>query len=103
MLIDHFYLLQVAAVVTRPFYSLFAMTLVAGSIGMLVKTFRKGVQHIQQLHQIPCSRCAYFTADYRLKCTIYPSQALTEDAINCKDFEATSCCPKLTYSKFSKG
>ncbi|MGB3403714.1 MAG: hypothetical protein WBA77_13580 [Microcoleaceae cyanobacterium] len=70
---------------------------------MLVKTFRKGVQHIQQLHQIPCSRCAYFTADYRLKCTIYPSQALTEDAINCKDFEATSCCPKLTYSKFSKG
>ncbi|MGG6263986.1 hypothetical protein ACQ4M3_22065 [Leptolyngbya sp. AN03gr2] len=46
-----------------------------------------GVKRLRRLHRIPCSRCAYFTGDYNLKCTVRPCEALTEDAIHCLDFE----------------
>ncbi|NJR15853.1 MAG: hypothetical protein HC785_09125 [Calothrix sp. CSU_2_0] len=48
-----------------------------------------GVTTAKQMHQIPCTNCQFFTADYRLKCTVRPSVANTEDAINCTDY-----CPK---------
>lgn len=47
----------------------------------------KGKNQLKTLHQIPCSRCAFFTNDYRLKCTVNPYDAGTESAINCRDFE----------------
>ena len=47
---------------------------------------QKAVQHLQKLHQIPCSKCAYFTGDYRLKCTVNPTVAMSETAIGCQDF-----------------
>jgi hypothetical protein len=40
-----------------------------------------------RMHQIPCSKCQYFTQDYFLKCTVHPHRALSEDAIDCRDFE----------------
>jgi hypothetical protein len=40
----------------------------------------------QKMHQIPCSSCRFFTSNYQLKCTVHPSTALTEEAINCPDF-----------------
>ena len=46
-----------------------------------------GVNYLNKLHQIPCSGCAFFTNDYRLKCTVHPVKALSEDAIGCLDFE----------------
>ena len=36
-----------------------------------------GIDRLQKLHQIPCSKCAYFTGDYRLKCPINPAIALS--------------------------
>ncbi len=39
----------------------------------------------QQMHRIPCAGCQFFTSDYHLKCTVRPSAALTEAAINCPD------------------
>lgn len=103
MLIDHSYLLQVTSASIRPLYSVFAITLVVGTLARVGQTVRQGWQHLQQLHQIPCSRCAYFTGDYRLKCTVYPSQALTEEAIGCRDFEATSSLTPPPCSKSFKG
>ena len=47
---------------------------------------RIGVRHLQRLHQIPCSKCVYFTGDYRLKCTVQPIVAMSEEAIGCGDF-----------------
>ncbi|NET08762.1 MAG: hypothetical protein F6K16_29510, partial [Symploca sp. SIO2B6] len=44
-------------------------------------TAREGIQHLKRLHQVPCSGCTYFTGDYRLKCTVHPIIALTEEAI----------------------
>jgi hypothetical protein len=55
------------------------------------QTLKKGTHHIKKLHDIPCAGCDFFTNDYRLKCTINPIKACTEDAIGCIDFE-----PKTT-------
>lgn len=49
-------------------------------------TLRQGASYVRRLHQIPCSQCAYFTGDYRLKCTVHPISALTEEAIDCMDY-----------------
>jgi hypothetical protein len=40
----------------------------------------------KQMHKIPCTNCQFFTNDYRLKCTIQPTIALTEQAIDCRDY-----------------
>jgi len=50
-------------------------------------TFKSGISYVKRLHQIPCSRCTFFTGDYRLKCTVHPYSALTETALNCSDYE----------------
>jgi hypothetical protein len=42
---------------------------------------------LKRLHQIPCSGCIFFTGDYRLKCTVHPCKALSEEAIDCLDYE----------------
>lgn len=48
---------------------------------------RDGVSTAKQMHQIPCAGCQYFTANYRLKCTVHPSIANTENAIDCMDYQ----------------
>ncbi|MFP4133819.1 MAG: hypothetical protein ACLFQP_05425 [Halothece sp.] len=48
---------------------------------------KRGTNYLKTLHQVPCSRCAFFTNDHRLKCTVNPYEAGTEEAINCRDFE----------------
>ncbi|OCQ99918.1 hypothetical protein BCD64_02220 [Nostoc sp. MBR 210] len=60
------------------------MILVAWS---LWSTARDSVATAKQMHQIPCPGCQFFTDDYRLKCTVHPSVANTEDAINCMDYQ----------------
>ncbi|MEL6931131.1 MAG: hypothetical protein AAFO95_21300, partial [Cyanobacteria bacterium J06600_6] len=44
------------------------------------------IAQAKRMHQIPCTKCRYFTGDYRLKCTVNPAQANTEEAIGCSDF-----------------
>ncbi len=53
-------------------------------------TFQQGIIYLKRLHQIPCSRCTFFTGDYHLKCTVHPYSALTETAVNCSDYEANN-------------
>ncbi|MDZ8183330.1 MAG: hypothetical protein RMX96_00500 [Nostoc sp. ChiSLP02] len=48
---------------------------------------RHSVATAKQMHQIPCTGCQYFTDNYRLKCTVRPSIANTEEAINCSDYQ----------------
>lgn len=48
---------------------------------------RDGAATTQKMHQIPCSSCQFFTGDYRLKCTVQPSIANTEEAIECMDYQ----------------
>ncbi len=56
----------------------------------IYKVTKEGLAHIKRLHQIPCSNCAFFTKEYCLKCTVHPIKALSEEAINCRDFEPSS-------------
>ncbi len=51
---------------------------------------REGIAHLKKLHQIPCDRCAFYTGEYRLKCTVRPYTAFTEEAIGCRDYEPAS-------------
>ncbi|MCC5646812.1 hypothetical protein LC607_28625 [Nostoc sp. CHAB 5824] len=48
---------------------------------------RDSVTTAKQMHQIPCTGCQFFTDDYRLKCTVRPSIANTEEAIHCLDYQ----------------
>ncbi len=47
-----------------------------------------GFSQLRKLHQIPCDRCAFYTGETCLKCTIHPYKAFTEAAISCEDWEA---------------
>jgi hypothetical protein len=48
---------------------------------------RDSVTTAKQMHQIPCPNCQFFTNNYRLKCTVHPSTASTEEAIDCSDYQ----------------
>ena len=45
------------------------------------------VAQAKKMHSIPCTKCRFFTGDYRLKCTANPSIANTEQAIDCIDYQ----------------
>lgn len=62
---------------------LLVFTLFYGITTALRDTFSKA----KEMHTIPCANCQYFTGDYRLKCTVKPSAALTEEAIACPDYD----------------
>lgn len=53
----------------------------------------KGITTVKRLHQIPCSKCQFFTGNYVLKCPVHPKIALTEEAINCSDYSDYSQSP----------
>ena len=44
------------------------------------------IARAKEMHQIPCTKCRFFTGDYRLKCTVNPQVANTEQAIDCPDY-----------------
>ena len=58
-----------------------------GLFWRLVTIIKQAIDHLQRLHQIPCHKCTYFTGDYRLKCTVNPTDAMLEQAIGCRDFQ----------------
>ncbi|NEQ22552.1 MAG: hypothetical protein F6K28_25900 [Microcoleus sp. SIO2G3] len=70
-----------------PLCFLFAWGLVAITIWNVWSACRDGVANTKRLHRIPCANCQFFTGDYHLKCTVRPDIALSEAAIDCRDFE----------------
>lgn len=58
----------------------------------MISGLSQGFDLVKKLHQVPCSKCAYFTGDYRLKCPLNPANALTEEAIGCRDFQDSYNC-----------
>ncbi len=67
--------------------SFIAWGLVLNFVYSLGITFVKGWKQLRRMHQVPCSRCTYFTGDYNLKCSVRPCDALTEESIGCRDFK----------------
>ncbi len=64
-----------------------AWTLITLFAWSIFSAVRDGVATTQKMHQIPCSDCQFFTGDYRLKCTVRPSIANTEAALECCDYQ----------------
>lgn len=64
--------------------------------------FWEGIAQLKRLHQIPCDRCSYFTGNTYLKCTVHPCRALTEEAIDCLDFESARGQLTTTYASADK-
>lgn len=79
--------LSVLRPVLGPLLMVLAWWLAFATVLTVWRTARQGVQQAQQMHRIPCVNCQFFTGDYRLKCTVRPEAALTEDAIDCRDFQ----------------
>jgi hypothetical protein len=46
---------------------------------------------------VPCPRCRYFSNNSYLKCTLHPVTALTEQAIDCRDY-----CPHREEKRIEK-
>ncbi|MCC0176122.1 hypothetical protein I4641_03895 [Waterburya agarophytonicola K14] len=61
-----------------------------GLVGWSLANFVMDVVTVgKKMHQIPCTKCRFFTGDYRLKCTVNPHFANTEEAIGCSDYYQT--------------
>jgi hypothetical protein len=67
------------------FIAAWSITILA--VWSLWSAARDSVTTAKQMHQIPCTGCQFFTDNYRLKCTVHPSIANTEDAIDCLDYQ----------------
>ncbi len=64
-----------------------AWSLVLLALSSLWTAFRDGLTNAKRMHQIPCANCQFFTNDYHLKCPVRPTIALSEEAIDCPDYE----------------
>lgn len=78
-----------------PLYCFCTWSLLGLFLWSLWKAAQDAAVRLRRLHQIPCNRCAFFTGDYRLKCTVHPVKALTEEALNCSDYEPATFVPKV--------
>jgi hypothetical protein len=68
-----------------PFCGFFAWTFIVLLGWSLWSAMHEAAAKAKQMHEIPCTGCRFFTNDYRLKCTVQPSLANTEEAIHCSD------------------
>lgn len=59
---------------------------IAGILGIF-SAIRDAIARSRQMHAIPCTNCRFFTNNHRLKCTLQPFIANTEEAIKCQDFQ----------------
>lgn len=82
------WLVQVIQPVLVPLCFLFAWSLVLLTLWSVGTAIRDGVAEAKRMHQIPCAGCQFFTGDYHLKCAVRPAIALSEEAINCTDYQS---------------
>lgn len=75
----------------------FAWGLILLTLFSIWSSIKAGLKTTKQLHQVPCTGCRFFTNDYRLKCTVHPSIANTEAAINCSDYCSKGNCYTTSY------
>ena len=80
-------LIQVIQPILVPLCFVVAWATVGLGIWNIFSAMRSSVEQAQRMHQIPCSKCQYFSGNYALKCPVHPYEALSEAAINCLDFE----------------
>ncbi len=82
----------------QPILFLFAWLFSAMFISTIVSSIVDVRKRSATMHQIPCHSCRYSTNNHYLRCTVNPSTAFSESAINCFDFYKNSTC----YSNFDE-
>ena len=85
-------ILQDLEPILTPVYFVGAWTLLWLLGWTLVSAIADLIKRAKQMHRIPCTNCQYFTNDHRLKCTVQPHLASTEQAVSCPDYR-----PKSNY------
>lgn len=80
--------IQIIQPMLVPLCFVLAWGIVLLAIWNVVSALRDGVSRAQKMHQIPCANCRYFTNNHLLKCPVHPETALSEAAINCRDYES---------------
>ncbi len=80
------YFLGISEAITTPFSFLVACCVLGLAVWTLVSAIFDAVSRAKQMHQVPCTKCRFFSRDYRLKCAIHPHTANTEQAIDCPDY-----------------
>jgi hypothetical protein len=70
-----------------PLCFVFAWAIVLLTAWSITSSIWVGIANVKQMHQIPCANCQFFTQNYYLKCPVHPSRALSDEAINCPDYE----------------
>ncbi|NJN58774.1 MAG: hypothetical protein HC879_15385 [Leptolyngbyaceae cyanobacterium SL_5_9] len=73
-----------------PLCFIFAWSLILMTLWSIWAALRDGVANAKRMHQIPCADCQFFTGDYHLKCTVHPTIALSEEAIDCLDHQPST-------------
>lgn len=65
----------------------FAWLLVGLMSWSIWTAIRDAVSTAKQMHEIPCANCQFFTNTHYLKCPVHPKIALSNEAINCPDYQ----------------
>jgi len=70
-------------------FAAIAWGIIALGLWQVIAAGRETVRRSAMMHEIPCADCQFFTNDHRLKCPVHPHEALTPEAVGCRDFEMT--------------
>ena len=77
--------------------------MILSTIGLLIHTcIPKGWQRFSGFKpplKTPCYHCRYFSNNSYLKCALRPETALTEQAVDCRDYCPNSREQKVEYHK----
>lgn len=71
-------------------FAAIAWVIVALGLWQVIAAGRQTLRSSVAMHEIPCADCQFFTNNHRLKCPVHPHEALTPDAVGCRDFETLS-------------
>lgn len=80
-------LLQAIQPFLVPLCFLLGWTFIALMLLSVGTALKDGISQVKKMHQIPCANCQFFTGDYHLKCTVHPAKALSDEAIDCTDYQ----------------
>ena len=82
------YLVESREPVVHSLGFLFACLLLLICAWSVLGVFIDAIARAKRMHQIPCTQCRFFTNNYRLKCTVNPYIANTEEAIGCSEYRS---------------
>lgn len=85
--ISLYWLVQAIQPLLVPFCFICAWAIVLLVVWNVWAAIQDSMNNAKRMHQIPCADCRFFTGSYQLKCSVHPTKALSDEAIDCPDYE----------------